>query len=136
MSVRPYAGRDATELQRLAAALFRSSEHYDFADEHVFVWPIDAKRLGGFVSVSVRAWSEGAHRAPVPHIEGWYVESALRRRGIGAALMDRAESWCRAAGFVEICSDAETANRISLAAHQEIGFEPTLRLQYFRKQLV
>ena len=71
----------------------------------------------------------------MPSVEGWYVVEALRRRGIGRALMHAAEAWAIDGGFDEIGSDARVDNGVSLRAHRAFGFEPTEQLQYFRKQL-
>lgn len=72
---------------------------------------------------------------PAPHLEAWFVMPELRRKGIGRALIEAVERWCLNAGFQELGSDAERKNRGSIAAHRAIGFEPNLRVQYFRKRL-
>lgn len=108
----------------------------DFEDpgEVVFVW--DDGSLGGFVSVALRPWADGCEGSPVPFVEGWYVAEGLRGRGVGRALIAAAEAWAREGGFDELGSDAEVENLVSLEAHRRLGFEPTERLQYFRKALV
>ena len=72
---------------------------------------------------------------PVPYVEGWWVASDLRRSGVGRALIEAIEQWCRANGYAELGSDVELDNAPSLAAHAALGFEPTLRLQFFRKRV-
>ena len=136
MSVRKFTPGDDRELQRLARLLFGFSDGYDFSDENVYVFDRGDGRLGGFISVAQRSWTEGSDEQPTAHIEGWYVERDLRRSGVGRKLMQAAELWARFHGFAEICSDAEVHNRPSLAAHRRMGFEPTIQLQYFRKPLV
>lgn len=135
MTIRKAAPEDARELQRLARSLFGSAGHLDAWDEQIFVCDDGKGRLCGFVSVSSRPWTEGSDAQPVAHVEAWYVERRHRRRGTGAKLMQAAEDWARCNGFAEICSDAELVNEISLMAHARLGFEPTLKLQYFRKTL-
>ena len=115
--------------------LWPDAGHYDFSDETVLVWERPAGGLGGFVSFSLRPWAEGCDSTPVPYIEGWWVAPDLRRVGIGRALIAGVEQWCRDNGYGELGSDADLENGRSLEAHVALGFEPTLRLQYFRKRL-
>jgi aminoglycoside 6'-N-acetyltransferase I len=107
----------------------------DFSDEPVFVWERQSGQLGGFVSFSLRAWAEGCDSTPVPYIEGWWVAPDLRRTAVGRALVSAVEAWCREHGYSELGSDVELDNAPSLEAHDALGFERTLRLQFFRKLL-
>jgi len=116
-------------------ALWPQAKEYDFPDEVVFVWERDDGRLGGIASVSVREWVEGCTSEPVPNIEGWWIDSDLQRKVVGRALLAAIEDWARNQGFMELGSDAEQENAGSIATHVGLGFEPTDRLQSFRKQL-
>lgn len=135
MTVRMAAPTDASELRRLARLLFGPAEYLDAWQEQIFVCDSGDGRLCGFISVSARPWSEGSDAQPVAHVESWFVDRKMRRRGVGTKLMRAAEHWARLNGFAEICSDAELDNQTSMTAHARLGFEPTLRLQYFRKPL-
>lgn len=108
---------------------------YDFSQEHVFVWENENGTLGGVASVAVRPWAEGSAIEPCPHVEGWYVEPELRRRGIGRVLIAASERWAKGQGYEELTSDAELTNEVGLSAHKALGFEPTTQIQYFRKKL-
>lgn len=130
--MRPDEVPEVTEMMR---TLWPGGDSYDFSDETVFVWESDGGRLGGFVSFSLRPWAEGCDSTPVPYIEGWWVAPELRHTGIGRALVRAVESWSRDHGYRELGSDVELDNEISLRAHAAMGFEPTLRVQYFRKLL-
>ncbi len=130
--MRPAEVPDVVEMMR---ALWPTTGDYDFTGETVFVWERPAGGLGGFVSFSVRPWAEGCDSVPVPYIEGWWVAPDLRRAGAGRALIEAVERWCRDHGYVELGSDVDLENAASLQAHLALGFELTLRLQFFRKRL-
>jgi aminoglycoside 6'-N-acetyltransferase I len=108
---------------------------YDFSDEGVLVFERERGGLGGFVSFSLRPWAEGCESTPVPYVEGWWVAPDLRMSGVGRALVSAVEDWCREHGYRELGSDVELWNEGSLRAHAALGFEPTMRLQFFRKRL-
>ena len=134
MTVRRFETGDEDQVREMARALLPAEPDYDFTDEAVFVWD-DQGILGGFASVSLRPWSEAIESIPAPHIEAWFVMPELRRKGIGRELIEAVERWCLESGFEELGSDAATDNLGSIAAHGAIGFEPNLRVQYFRKRL-
>jgi aminoglycoside 6'-N-acetyltransferase I len=73
--------------------------------------------------------------SPVPFIEGWYVEPAMQRRGVGKALVEAAEAWSIAASYDEIASDVEIDDDGSIAAHRALGYEEVDRVVCFRKAL-
>ncbi|MBI4472434.1 MAG: GNAT family N-acetyltransferase, partial [Acidobacteria bacterium] len=89
----------------------------------------------GFIEISIRAYAEGCVTDRVAFIEGWYVEPALRRTGIGTALIRAAESWARAQGCSELGSDSEADNFLSAAAHRAVGFTETGVIRCFKKLL-
>ena len=135
MTVRAMLPEELPAVAAMMQALWPEADAYDFSDEHVFVWPRSAGGLGGFISFSLRPWAEGCEAQPVPYIEGWWVAPDLRQSGVGRALVAAMEAWCVANGHDELGSDVEIDNEISLRAHAALGFEPTLRLQFFRKRL-
>ena len=73
--------------------------------------------------------------SPVAYVEAWYVDSDVRRQGIGRALFRAAEDWARAQGLTEIASDAELHNEVSIAAHKAIGYTETDRIVCFLRSL-
>lgn len=135
MTVRPMKLDELPAAVAMMRALWPTSTEYDFSDEQVFVWERETSGLGGFVSFSLRPWAEGCDATPVPYIEGWWVAPDLRGSGVGRALVAAVEAWCRTHGYSERGSDVEIDNATSLAAHAALGFEPTARLQFFRKLL-
>ena len=134
MSVRNAIPDDRDEVLEFRRLLWPDGDD-DNADETVFVWQRVDGRLGGFVSISIRPWAEGCRSTPVPFIEGWFVSEDLRRTGVGRALFEAVEEWARSLGYAEIGSDARLDNVTSLRAHRRLGYQPTERLQYFRKDL-
>lgn len=128
-------GEEASQVAAMMHELYATEDVYDFSDETVFVWERQGGKLGGFVSFSLRPWAEGCDATPVPYIEGWWVTPDLRRAGVGRVLVEAVERWCVEHGHNELGSDVELTNQASLDAHASLGFEPTLRLQFFRKRL-
>ncbi len=100
----------------------------------VFVAERSNGRLGGFLELSVRNYAEGCS-GDTPYVESWFVDDDLRGTGTGRALMEAAERWARARGFVQLASDALLDNTLSHAAHRALGFEVVERIIVFRKPL-
>ena len=92
--------------------------------------------LIGFAELSIRRYAEGCVTDRVAFLEGWYVDEAHRRKGVGAALVAAAEAWARKQGCTEFGSDALLENEISAAAHKALGFEEVERIRCFKKSLV
>jgi aminoglycoside 6'-N-acetyltransferase I len=89
----------------------------------------------GFVELRIRTYAEGSDATAVPFVEGWFVDEQHRGRGVGAALVAGAEDWARGLGFMELASDAEIDNAVSIAAHLALGFAETGRTVCFLKRL-
>lgn len=111
-------------------------QHFESAEEVPVVFVAEADgRLVGFLELDRRKYAPGCTSSPVPFIEGWYVEPAYQRQGIGRALVEAAESWARAAGHHEIASDTEIENADSIEAHVALGYQEVERAIYFRRSL-
>ena len=92
--------------------------------------------LAGFAEVSIRVdHVDGTSAAPVPYLEGWYVEEKFRRQGVGRALVRFVEDWARERGLVELASDAEIWNEESIRLHGMLGFREVGRTVHFVKGL-
>ncbi len=100
----------------------------------VFVAHINAA-IVGFVEVHLREYAEGASTTPVGFLEGWFVVPEVRREGVGGALVRAAEQWARERGCIEMGSDTEVDNAVSIEAHQRLGYGITERLVAFLKRL-
>ena len=135
MTIRKIRPDDLPSVRAMMRELWSEAGNYDFSDETTFVWEREEGGLGGFISLSVRPWAEGCDAAPVPYIEGWWVASDLRRQGVGRRLVETVQQWRRDRGHAELGSDVDVTNEASLDAHVALGFEPTMKLQFFRKRL-
>ncbi len=102
----------------------------------IFVSQAEDETLTGFIEVGLRSHADGCDTTrPVGFIEGWFVHEALRKQGIGAALLRSAEDWARKQRCVEIASDTWIDDKISILAHQALGYEIVDRCVHFRKPL-
>lgn len=89
----------------------------------------------GFLEASIRPFVEDCETDNVGYLEGWYVEPEFRRSGVGGRLVAAAEAWARQNGCVEMASDSEVGNEVSLAAHLKLGYTETSRLVHLRKEI-
>ena len=90
----------------------------------------------GFVQVSLRNdYVEGCSTSPVAYIEGIYIADGHRRKGIAKRLIETAESWGKEKGCIEIASDCELENKLSIDFHSGIGFEEANRVVCFFKKI-
>ena len=145
MTIREAEARDRPEWLQMRTALWPGSladhsveieRYFARAAGHMRTFVAeDEGRLVGFLELDQRKYAPGCGSSPVPFIEGWYVDPAARRRGVGRALVQAAEDWARAAGFTEMGSDAEIENAGSHAAHRALGYAEIERVVCFRRAL-
>jgi aminoglycoside 6'-N-acetyltransferase I len=96
----------------------------------------DNGRAVGFAEAALRAdYVNGCASSPVAFLEGIYVEPSRQRRGIARALCAAIERWAVARGCTELASDAQIENGASHHFHHAIGFTPTERVVFYRKEL-
>jgi aminoglycoside 6'-N-acetyltransferase I len=95
----------------------------------------DGDRAVGVAEVSLRQFAEGCETSPVGFLEGWFVESSHRGRGVGRALVDAGMRWAKSQGCTEFGSDAEMDNTGSQAAHESIGFERVCEIICYRRSI-
>jgi aminoglycoside 6'-N-acetyltransferase I len=77
----------------------------------------------------------GCLTSPVAFLEGLFVEPSHRRRGTARALCAAVERWALAHGCTELGSDALLENGASHAFHRAVGFTPTERVVFYRKEV-
>ena len=153
VQIRPAQPSDLDQLAPLLAALWPESP----ADEHgeelrlllgdnsasvltmpvtIFVAEAPDGRLVGFLEVDLRSHADGCNPShPVGYIEGWYVATDYRERGVGKKLLAEAEEWARSHECVEMASDALIDNELSQRAHAALGYEVVDRCVHYRKVL-
>jgi len=108
-------------------------EHTD--TQLVLVGETEKGNLIGFLEASIRPFVEDCLTDYVGYLEGWFVEPEFRRSGIGRELVRRAEEWARGKGCIEMASDSEIDNDLSVKAHSNLGYTETSRLVHWRKEL-
>jgi len=148
--VRPVGPADAAAWLRMRQALWPEDErdlggHAKEIEEFlagrlkmplaVFVAVDEADAPIGFVELFIRTYAEDCESDRVAYLEGWYVEPAFRRLGVGRALIAASEQWGRDQACTEFASDALIDNAISAAAHEALGFVETVQIRCFKKNL-
>jgi aminoglycoside 6'-N-acetyltransferase I len=122
----------AADVERYFARLRRGPGEIP---EEVFFATAPHADIVGFAEASRRLYAEGCETSPVGFLEGWYVDPAWRRRGVGRALVAACEVWAQGLGCREFASDALADNLVSASAHAALGFEEVEVIRCFRKQL-
>jgi aminoglycoside 6'-N-acetyltransferase I len=145
--IRAVVPADAVPWRRLRASLWPDTpvaEHD--TDIMRFFWSLGTDAaclvaevddtLVGFIELAIRGYAEGCETDRVGYVEGWYVEPARRRQGVGRALMAAGEAWAQSCGCSEFASDALLEHRPGHQAHLALGFAEVDRIICYRKSLV
>ena len=124
---------DATSDDDHKAEMLDVLDHFD--SQLVLFAEAGNGRLVGLLEASIRPYVEDCETDHVGYLEGWFVEPEFRKQGVGRELVRQAESWARDHGCIEMASDAEIGNDLSLEAHLNLGYQETSRLVHLRKEL-
>jgi aminoglycoside 6'-N-acetyltransferase I len=145
LTIRRAVADDRLEHARMRAALWPEEDPDELASDLeafladdtqvAFVAERTDGGLCGFAEASVRRYANSNDESPCAFLEGWWVDTDVRRGGVGRALIAAVEGWARSRGFTELGSDALLDNTLSHQAHQGLGFEERERVIYFRKWL-
>lgn len=144
--IRPITKNDFSEWFKLRKLLWDESDNEEHKAEMlgifentdtqlVLIAELASGKFVGFLEASIRPFVEDCETDHVGYLEGWFVEPAFRRKGIGKILVRTAENWARQKGCEEMASDSEIGNDLSFEAHQRLGYEETSRLVHLRKDL-
>jgi aminoglycoside 6'-N-acetyltransferase I len=123
-----HPGEHAREIGRYFAAKLREPIEVLLAFD-------DGGTAIGFIELSIRAYAEGCLTDHVAFVEGWYVQTTARGKGVGSALINAAQVWARSQGCTELASDTDADNIASAAAHRAIGFIETGVVRCFKKSV-
>ncbi|EJA5727508.1 cryptic aminoglycoside N-acetyltransferase AAC(6')-Iy/Iaa [Salmonella enterica] len=89
----------------------------------------------GFADASIRHdYVNGCDSSPVVFLEGIFVLSSFRQRGVAKQLIAAVQRWGTNKGCREMASDTSPENTISQKVHQALGFEETERVIFYRKR--
>ena len=146
VKIRLLQNTDATEWRRLREALWPEQTPAENSREMaeimadlmqmpVFVAERPEGGLCGLLEVAIRDRAYGCTTTKIGYLEGWFVDSEWRQRGIGGRLVAAAEGWARAQGCTEMASDTNGSYAISPTAHARSGYQEVHRDIYFRKDL-
>ena len=104
-------------------------------DSDCFVAVDPGGRVVGFAEVRLREYAEDCRSSPVGYLEGIYIEPDARGSGVGRRLVLAGEEWARSKGCTEMASDRALENEESGAFHLAVGYEESIRMVCYRKDL-
>jgi len=100
-------------------------------DQRVFVAEAGGRVCGWLQAHSCEVLESGLR----VEVMGLVVSPAMRRRGVGRALMARAEAWAREASAGCVVVRSNTRRTESHAFYPSIGYAPTKTQAVYRKSL-
>jgi ribosomal protein S18 acetylase RimI-like enzyme len=119
-------------LFRAAEGPARSDEFFSriLTDENAALLVADSgSQIVGFVIVSVRETPDLSILVPrcYASIVDLEVRCEFRRRGVGRALMERAEAWARERGAGQVELNVFEFNQEAIAFYEAMGYRPVVR---------
>ncbi len=105
-------------------------------DSIAFLVRADGRTAVGFAEATLRCdHVNGCTSSPVAFLEGIYVSTDWRKRGVARLLRRAVEDWALGRGCSELASDTDLLNAASQLTHVALGFAETERVVFFRKFL-
>ena len=90
----------------------------------------------GFAIFSIRKdYVEGAEKTPTGYLEGIYVETDYRKKGIAKRFMQLGEEWLKDNNCTQIGSDTWLTDTASRSFHKKVGFWEEEELVHFLKNM-
>jgi len=142
ISIRPMVAEDVPDVAVLTGQLgypsteeqvrrrFEALRELRFGD--VFVAESEPDGVVGWLYVALQVTIEGDAGAEV---WGLVVDESLRGRGIGKALMARAEDWARERGFRDVSLRTNIIRKETHRFYQSLGYEITKTQYKMKKRL-
>jgi len=121
---------DIAELEKEAEAIAVNCK-----TQAIFVAERPEGGLCGIAEFSIRTRAEGCQTKNVGYIEGWFIKTDMRQKGIGRQLVTSGETWARSHGCKEMASDTTLKYPISPLAHEALGYREVGRTLHFSKTL-
>ena len=137
MLVREYCNSDYNEWKKLRMELWPETSESEHEEEMKIIssggkfdselgWNIfvaeNKGEIIGFAEVSLREKLDNFSEGSIGYLEGWFVSSIFRKKGIGKSLVTNSENWAKENNCIYMASDVEFDNSISLEAHQKLGY--------------
>lgn len=140
------AGRmDCSTAAELAKLLWPKHTHEDLNEEMMkfiasedgalFLFYAEDMPIGFAQCCLRRDYVEGTRSSPVGYLEGIFIKTEYRNRGIAKELLAQCELWAAEKGCCEFASDCELDNEGSLGFHLSLGFKVANRIICFKKNL-
>ncbi|WP_105616494.1 aminoglycoside 6'-N-acetyltransferase [Vallitalea okinawensis] len=110
---------------------FKEIVTHDNQKEEVLLYQQDDNFIG-FIHVAIRNdYVEGTDFSPTGYIEGIYVKSDSRMKGIAKTLVKAGEGWAKEKGCRQMASDVELHNEDSIKFHKRINYREVNRVVCF-----
>lgn len=104
-------------------------------NEEVLLFQKENESLG-FIHVAIRNdYVEGADFSPTGYIEGIFVKTNYRMKGIAKILVKAGEDWAKDRGCRQMASDVEFSNKDSINFHKSINYNEVNRVVCFLKDI-
>ena len=136
---------DSAAIAELASALWPEHTPKEMAEEyHMIITKEDAavflyyknNQPVAFAQCQLRYdYVEGTETSPVGYLEGIYVKTEERRKGIARKLLHACENWAKEHGCTEFASDCELSNVESQVFHRAVGFDEANRIVAFIRKI-
>jgi len=129
MGCKLWKDTEETELRRLL------TEVMERKNQRIFLAKMNNMNVG-FSMFSIRTdYVEGASQSPTGYLEGIFVESDFRNKGIAREFVRLGEAWCKAQGCIQIGSDTWLTDKDSRNFHKKVGFWEEDEIVHFLKDL-
>ncbi len=145
MHIREFKQEDKHEVMQMASKLLPDYSGdmliNDFRKKlanphHVGFICVKNEKILGFITMSLRfEHVPKATTSPVAYIEAIFVKKDCRKMGIARKLYETAQAWAKSKHCSQMAADTWDWNKDSIWFHKKMGFEKTLTLVFFLKNL-